>query len=184
MSKHPSIPSTLTPESLGQWITENSTETVVHVEKTELDEEAKAELQAKSSLASQAMDRLEELKKQFNDYIKEGTPGVDDDGVPNTPVDITIPPTKGMKALKANRKFADQQIMNGFTEESINLYMIPYPEESKMVALDIEGNEWPAFTRDMTDDQVNKHKPMLRKEKKQKKDDSFMSSAEEGELDL
>lgn len=182
--KHPCIPTTLTPESLAKWITDNSVETIVHIEKTDLSEEARLELQEKSSLASRAMDRLEDIKKAFNDYIKEGTPGVDDDGVPNEPVTITIPPTKGMKALKANRHFADQQIENGYTEESINIYMIPYPEESKMVGIDIEGCEWPEKTREMSTEEINKHKPMLKKEKI-KKDSSFLEeSTSDLELDL
>lgn len=178
--KHPCIPVTLTVENRAQWIKDNAIETIEHIEKTELDEEQIIELQAKSSLASRGLDRLEEVKKEFLDYLKEGTPAMDGD---YQPIAITIPPTKGTKALKANRAFADKQLENGFKEENVTIYIIPFPEDSLMVALDIEGNEWPQFTKDMTMDQINQHKPMLKRDKKEKvekkKEDNFMEDEEE-----
>ena len=184
--KHPAIPSNLTPENLAEWIKSNAAEVIEHVEKTELEEEQVHELEKKSSLASRAIDRLETIKKEFMETLKEGTPDEE------MPVDITIPPTKGLKILKANRAFADKQLENGFLEENIPLYMIPYPEDSLMVAFDIEGNEWPEFTKEMTTEQINKHKPMLKKDKKREKaknQTSFLSEEEEEddqpiELDL
>jgi hypothetical protein len=163
MAKHPCLPEkTMTPENLAEWIKENADDDFVHIEKIEIDDDKKSELEHKSSAASRAIDRLEAVKKDFMDIIKEGTPDEEE------PFDITIPPTKGMKILKANRAFADKQIENGFEEVNHQLYRIPYPEEGLMVAVDIEGFEWPEFTNEMTTDQVNKFKPMLRKEKKEK----------------
>lgn len=185
--KHPCIPNSLTPENLAKWITDNSVETIHHVEKTELDEETKHELEEQSSLASRAMDRLEAIKTDFMTVLKEGTDVTHDDrgdAVYVTPKDFTIPPTKGLKALKANRKHADQQLENGFKEEPIDIYIIPFPEQSQMVALDIEGFEWPEFTKDMTTDQINQHKPMLRTEKPKKNKKEDEATLPESELDF
>lgn len=171
--KHPCLPSTMTPENLASWIKDNADEVIDHIEKTPLEEEQTHELQSQSSLASRAMDRLEAIKKEFNDVIKEGTPDIE------MPYDITIPPTKGMKILKANRAFADRQLENGMKETPVQLYKIPYPEESLMVAVDIEGNEWPDFTKEMTNAEVNKHKPMLKRDKKPKKSQSSFIDEDE-----
>lgn len=174
MPKHECLPKTLTPENLGQWIVANNVEVIKHIEKTELEEDQVHELEKQSSLASRAIDRLEQIKKGFMDYLKEGTPSEED------PIAVTIPPTHGLKILKANRAFADKQLEQGFRELPIDLYMIPYPEDSLMVAVDIEGFEWPDFTKEMTPEQVNQHKPMLRKEKKEKKKQtSFLDTEEE-----
>ena len=176
--KHQALPQTMTPEALAEWIKNNHDGDIVnHIEKTELDEQMVKELEHKSSLASRAIDRLEAVKKEFMDILTNGTPNEEE------PFDVTIPPTKGLKILKANREFADKQLENGYSEETIPLYMIPYPEESQMLAFDIEGNEWPEYTKDMTDDQVNKHKPMLKKSKKQK-EVNFLDEPAQEELDL
>jgi len=178
MPKHLCLPQTMTTGNLAEWIKANATEVIEHVEKTELDEDQVHELEKKSSLASRAIDRLEIIKKEFMEVLTEGTPDEEE------PVDITINPTKGFKILKANRAFADKQLEQGFTELAVPLYMIPYPEESEMVAVDIEGNHWPEFTKEMTSDQINQHKPMLKREKKEKKvkaQTSFIDEEDEDE---
>lgn len=186
--KHPCLPQTMTTDNLAEWIKSNNVEVIPHVERTNLDEEAVHELANKSSLASRALDRLEEIKKKFNEVIKEGTPGTDDEGNPNEPYTVTIPPTKGTKVLKANRHYADQQIENGYSEENIPLHMIPYPEESKFIAVDLLGNVWPEFNKEMSADDINKYKPLLRedKPKKEKKQKSFMEEppVDSSSLDL
>lgn len=181
MSKHPSLPKTLTPEMLGQWIVENAIETLDHVEKINLDEEQVHELEKKSSLASRAIDRLEEIKKTFMDVLKDGTPDRE------MPFDVTVPPTAGLKILKANRAFADKQLEQGYREEVTTLYMIPYPEDSLMVAVDITGEEWPDFGKQMSIEQINQHKPMLKKPKEKKaksEQTSFLEEEEETTTDL
>jgi hypothetical protein len=179
--KHRSLPQTMTPENLAQWIKENAAETFEHTEKIDLEEDVVHELERQSSLASRAIDRLEKLKKSFVDTIKNGTPS------PDNPVDFTIYPTKGTNVLKANREFADKQLEQGYKEEITSIYMIPYPEDSLMVAVDIQGFEWPEYTKEMTIEQINKHKPILRVDKKKKEDNgqmSFMSDGPTDESDL
>lgn len=150
--RHESIPATLTAENLAKWILDNNDRTFQHVEKTDLDEETIHELEKKSSLASRAIDRLEAVKDQFMEVLKGGTPD------PDVPFDISIPPTKGLKVLEANRKFADTQLEQGYSENTIDIYMIPNPEASRMVAVDIEG----------TEEEHKKYGKLFTKEKKQK----------------
>lgn len=181
---HRCLPQSLTPENLAKWIKENAVEEIQRLEKVDFGEDETHELEKQSSLASRAIDRLEELKKEFMDYIKDGTPGMDGE---LQPVDLTIHPTKGMKALKANRAFADRQLEQGFKEDITTVYMIPYPEDSLMVGVDIEGKEWERYLKEMTIEQINQHKPILRVEKKAKKTGSFMEEEDKAtapELDL
>lgn len=177
---HRCVPQTLTPENLAQWIQDNATEKIVHVEKTELDEEETHKLEKESSLASRAIDRLEDIKKKFMEILTEGTLSLED------PMDVTIPPTKGLKILKYNRQFADRQLEQGFREDNIDVFMIPYPEDSLMVGVTIEGVEYGGYTKEMTIDQINQHKPMLKKEKKVRKpeSDSFMEDETTSALEL
>ncbi|HTJ52585.1 MAG TPA: hypothetical protein VL443_24185 [Cyclobacteriaceae bacterium] len=185
--RHRCVSQTSTYEALAEWIKSNAAEVIQHVEKINLGEEETHELERQSSMASRAIDKLEELKKEFMDYIKEGTPGIDGE---LQPVGITIHPTKGLKALKANRAFADKQLDQGFKEEGIPVYIIPYPEYSLMVGVDIVGAEWPQYTKEMSIDQINQHKPILRVEKGEKKkktSTSFMDEEDKAtapELDL
>ena len=176
--RHQSIPQSLTPEDLAQWIMDNSDRNFTHTVKTDLTEEVVQELEHKSSLASRAIDRLEEIKKEFMDTLKDGTPD------PKEPADVTIPPTAGLKVLKANREWADKQLEQGYSEENIEIYMVPDPENGMMVAVDIEGkeeDEWSHYTVEMTEDEERKYgKPMLKKDKTKK----VKEAAENDEADL
>jgi len=176
---HRCLPQTFTPENLAKWIQDNAAETIIHTEKIELEEEQVQELEKQSSLASRAIDRLENIKEKFMEVLNGGTPDVE------APFDITIPPTKGLKVLKANRKFADMQIEQGYKEEETQVFVIPYPEDSLMVGVTIEGEEFSQYTKEMSIEQINQHKPILKKDKKKKKEeDSFMEDETTSALEL
>lgn len=162
--RHHSLPYTMTPEQLADYIRSNRVDTVNHVEKINLTDGEKAKLAMESSLASRAIVRLENLLKEFTTIIKKGTPwdmNVGEDG-DHRPITFTIPPSKGLEKLKANRLFADDQIEKGYREEITPIYFLPYPEYEKMIAVDIEGNEWSNYSRQMSKDEVRQHgKPIL-----------------------
>lgn len=171
---HRCLPQTKTPEALAAWIKENAIETKPHIQRIDLDEYVIAELQAKSSNASRAVDRLEKVKKDFNDILNNGTPTEGAESAleepKHMPFDVTIPPTKGLKALRANREYADTQLENGYKEETTDVYLIPFPEESMIVGVTIEGEEFETgeYTREMSIEEVNQHKPLLKVDKKPK----------------
>jgi hypothetical protein len=162
--RHHSLPQTMTPEQLADYIQSNRIETKNHVEKFPLTEEEKRDLAVKSSLASRAILRLENLLKEVSKLIKKGTPwntdlGTDGDHVP---VPITIPPTAGIDVLKSNRQYADDQIEKGYREDVTPIYFVPWPEYEKILAVCIEGKEWSQYSRDMTPQEVKQHgKPIL-----------------------
>lgn len=141
---HPTLPQTYTPENLAVWIKQNALETKNHVEEIDLTEEEIKDLEHRSSAASRALDKLKAQLKSIQEIFKKGTP---------EPYELTIYPTKGTDVLEANRKFADEQIEKGFREETTVLYAIPWPEKKRVVYVDIEGNEWEQYERDMTKDE-------------------------------
>ncbi len=164
MARHESLPMAMTPEQLADYIRTNRIETKNHVEKILLTEEEKRDLAVKSSLASRAILRLETLAKEVSKLIKKGTPWNTDLGTngDHVPVPITIPPTAGIDVLKANRQYADDQIEKGYREDITPIYFVPWPEYEKIVAVDIEGNEWSNYSRKMTTQEVKQHgKPIL-----------------------
>ncbi len=146
----------MTVENLAQWLTENAAEKIQHENKIELTPEYIQELEHKSSAASRSIDRLKNVEKEFKNYLKKGTPvnpnaEVGEGDEPEfMPIDITIPPTRGLDILNERRAWADKQIEDGFKIEITELYLIPYPEKSMMCCLDIEAREWETYTREMT----------------------------------
>ena len=146
--RHRCCPETYTAEQLGKWIEENQKSVRIHIDKIPLAPEEVHDLEKSSSLASRGIDRLDEAKANFMHYYKKGTPY---DGEKYLPQDITIPPSKGVDTLKKNRAHADEILEKGYNEEETKIYIIPFPDEKTMVAVDIEGQEWPDYTKAMTD---------------------------------
>jgi hypothetical protein len=184
--RHEVCPSTMTIENLADWIRTNKVDVVNNIEELPLTEEEINNLQKQSSLASRQLDKLKATLKYFTDLIKNGTP-FDTDTEMHRPIAVTIPPSKGTARLEENRKFADRQLENGFKEIVTPIYFIPWPEFEKMVAIDIEGNEWTKYSRGMSRDEISQHgRPVLsaavdaslRKKKQQK-----LSEGEREELD-
>lgn len=159
---HRACPSTYTPERLAVWIKENQKSIRTHVDKIPLTPEEVSDLEHKSSLASRAIDRLEEVMDEFKAYIQGGTPY---DGEKYLPKDITIPPSKGMKELKANRAHSDSILVKGYNEEITEIYIVPFPDESTMVAMDITGCEWPDYTKAMTESEEELYGRLFVKDK-------------------
>jgi hypothetical protein len=159
--KHPCVPQTMTPENLAQWITTQKVDNRKHVEEIPLTEEEIATFEHDSSLASRSIDTLKEVEKHFKNLLKKGTP-YDRATELHKPATVTIPPTKGQDALTANREYADAQIKSGVKQDITDLYLIPYPETSRMIMVNIVGVEWPDYSRDMTPDELNQYKPLLK----------------------
>lgn len=163
--RHPSLPSTLTAEQLGAWIDENKIEEPFdHILKEELTPEEISEHEHKVALASRQLMNLEELKKEFMDTLKNGTPVNLD--MEYQPVDITIPPTKGVKALKANVEFHSEILEKGYNEQITKVYKVPYPEAKMIIAVDIEGNEFEDYSRRMTPEEQSYYNTLFEDQEK------------------
>lgn len=161
MARHKMLPKSMTAEKLGELIDVKKVDTKLHVTKVEYTEAEIADFEHQSSLASRALDKLDKVLEHAKNVIKKGT-AYDATLEVYRPENITVPPTKGSDALKANREYADAQIERGYREEITKLYILPDAEELKMIAVDIEGNEWEQYTRDMTRDEVKQYgKPIL-----------------------
>lgn len=160
--KHACVPKSLTPELLADWIQNQKIDVENHIEQIPLTKEEIQEYEHASSLASQSIDRLKAVKKYFDNALKKGTP-FDKATEQHKPLTVTIPPSKGLDALEANREYADKQIMLGHKEEVTALYLIPYPETSRMIMVNIVGVEWPEYSRDMTADEQSQYKPLLKR---------------------
>jgi hypothetical protein len=161
MARHEACPSTMTVESLADWIKSNKVDVINHSEKFPLTEEEIHALQKDSTLASMAIDKLKDTLKYFTELIKKGTPW--DSATENhRPVSVTVPPTKGVDTLEKNRKFACKQLEDGYKEEITSIYLVPWPDMEKMVAMDITGEEWSKYSRGMSKDEVMQHgRPIL-----------------------
>lgn len=174
--RHRCCPETYTAEQLGKWIEQNQKSVRTHIDKIPLTPEEVSDLEHKSSLASRAIDRLEEVADEFKAFIQGGTPY---DGEKHLPQDVTIPPTKGMKELKANRAHADGILEKGYNEEETTIYIIPFPDEKTMVAVDIEGQEWPDYTKAMTESEEELYGRLFVKDK-----DGNMQQIENADVDV
>lgn len=146
---HPACPQTMTKELLAQWITENQKDIINHVEEEDLTEEEVRDHEHKSAMASGAIDELKEVEKEFKEILKNGTP-YNNETDSYEPYSVTIPPTKGLQVLEANRKFANDKLRDGRNKIETTYYLIPFPEEKMMIAVDIEGMENEQYSREMT----------------------------------
>jgi hypothetical protein len=146
--RHDALPQNLTSEQLPGWLDDQQIDVKYYIEETPYDDDQIQELEHKSSVASRALDGLEELHNQFKSYLKDGC---------EEPISITIPPTKGQTILKANRKFADTEILRGYSETEIKLYGIPYAEKQSIMYFDAEGTLWDDHTVEMTPQQKEKY---------------------------
>jgi hypothetical protein len=158
---HPSLPSGKTIENLAQWITSNQKEVINHSTKIPLTPEEISQLEHDSSVASRGIDELDEVKESFMHFYKKGTAWDGDKFLPSV---VTIPGSKGVDVLKANRAFADALIKKGYNEDITVIYLLPYPEESMMVALTIEGHEVPKYSRKMTKEEDKNYGKLFKKE--------------------
>lgn len=169
--RHDACPSTMTVSNLADWIKSNKVDVINHIEKFPLTDEEINALQKDSSLASRAIDRLKDTLKYITELIKKGTPW-DSSIMTHRPVSPTIPGTQGIDILEKNRKFADKQLEHGYKEEVTPIYMIPWPEHEKMVAMNIEGEEWTKYSRGMSQDEIMQHgKPLLKSAAQKFRDD-------------
>lgn len=158
--KHEYIPKILGPEALSDWLRDNCIAKDNHVKRVDYEPEQIQEFEHIISNNSAAILELEELKKNFGEVIKNGTNTErkeEDDTVVYLPADFTIPPTKGIKALKANIEYYIDKIQQGFEEEVTMIYMIPVPETKRIIAVNVEGVEFPEHSRDMNPDEENQH---------------------------
>lgn len=134
MALHKALPQTKTPEQLGEWINENAIDRRTHTEETPLDDEAKASHREKIANSTAAIYDLKDLEKLFKDSLNNGTKY---NGQTREPETFTIPPTKGLKDLEANRQFSDKILKQGFTSVDTPVFGIPYKKET--LFFDVEG---------------------------------------------
>lgn len=186
---HSALPQSMTVENLAQWITENAHERREHEEQIPLTDDVIRELEHKSSIASRAIDVLKEVEKEFKNFLKNGTlidvniPVAADEDPKRGPQVVTIPPTKGMDALNENRQWADKQLRDGYRTETTLIFLIPFPENNSMIAVDSQGVEWPEYNREMSEpEKVTYDKPILKEASKAAKKGKQVNFMEEEEV--
>jgi len=132
IGRHPALPEKMTVEQLATWMTENALDKRQHVTKIDLTAEEIHEHEGKIRGATAALYDLQDLEKQIKNTIKKGNG--------ETPMEYTIPPTKGTETLDANRRFSDHLLKMGYKEDITHLYGIPY--QKRLHFFDIEGKEF------------------------------------------
>lgn len=164
--RHPSLPSTLTDENLKDWLAEHCIEKTNHVLRVDYSPEEIQEFEHQMANNTNAILELEDLKKAFNDVIKEGTDVEHnvDGTVSYLPKDFTIPPSKGIKALKNNIEFLNEKRIKGYEEQVTPLFLIPVPETEMIIAVDSTGTEYPEHSKKMTPDQANHYNSLFKEE--------------------
>lgn len=137
MNRHKALPEKMTVEQLAVWMTENTIDCRTHTEETPLTEESKLEFKDKIANSTRAIYDLKDIEKAFKDSLNNGTPF---NGNGREPEGFTIPPTKGLKELEANRQFADKILKQGFTTVDTPVFGIPYKKE--LIFFNIQGKEY------------------------------------------
>lgn len=181
MARHKALPEKYTPEQLGVWLTENAVDKRTHTEEVPLTEESKAEFREKIALSTAAIYDLKDIEKAFKDSLNNGT---NFDGNERKPDVFTIPPTKGLKELEANRQFADKVLKQGFTTVETEVFGIPYKKE--IIFFDGGGEEYfkepaPHLPDQLFDEEATDHAKEFRKSMKKVVGDSKLVIYSEGQ---
>lgn len=152
---HHSLPQTKTTAQLSEWIQEHKIDIINHVTKIDYTPEEIHDFEHQIANNNAAIMELEQLKKLISETIKKGTSvkHLNDKDVEYLPEDFTVPPTKGLDALKSNIEYLVEKIQRGYREDVTTLYLIPVPETQMIVSVDIEGEEYPDHTKPMTSEQ-------------------------------
>lgn len=137
MARHPALPEKMTPEQLGVWFAENALEKRTHTEEIPLTEESRQEFRERIANSTATIYDLKDIEKAFKDSLNNGTPF---NGNEREPIDYTIPPTKGLKELEANRQFANKILKQGFTTVETEVFGVPYKKD--IVFFDAGGVEY------------------------------------------
>jgi hypothetical protein len=158
--RHESLPQSYTDQELSEWIKSNSKENVQHDVSTPLTETQVQEHESKIAQAQMKIMELKNLEKKFKTFLKKGTPANSDQEGGYDAVSVTIPPTKGIDTLENNIRHHKDILDIGVHVDTTWLFMIPWPEQAKMIAVDINGVEWPEKSRSMEDWEAN-HAPSM-----------------------
>lgn len=138
---HEVLPQTLTPENLAVWLTENNIDKRIHSQELKLSEEDVHLYENKIANVTQQIYRLQEVKAEFEAYLKKGTSVTHDaQGQPQyQPQTVTIPPTKGLNELEENRKYYAKILEQGFRNNDFEVFGIPYPKGETVLFFNSEG---------------------------------------------
>lgn len=139
--KHPSLPKSITPEVLGQWLVQNAKEKYTEERKHYYTEEEIQEFKDKAVKSGIDLNKLGRIKKKVIKLIEGGS-------IEHKVIDFPV--TEGSKSLKAQREYCEQEVERGYRVEDITIYGIPNQDTCTMDFFDIEGNEIPERCRPLS----------------------------------
>ena len=138
---HPSLPQSLTPESLASWLNQNCKEKFTEERRTSYTEDEMLDFKDRAMKAGIEINDLTEEKKRIVDLLEKGISDY-------TSIDLL--PSKGIKQLKIERTSCEKEVKRGYFAEKIVVYGIPNQDTKQMDFFDVEGNEIPERRRDLS----------------------------------
>lgn len=139
--KHSSLPQSLTPELLGEWLVQNHKEKFTEEKRIYYTEEELNEFKNKAVSAGIEINNLGSLKAKVSKLLDNGSEDY---------IQIDILKTKGIKVLRRNREACEMEVERGYRVEEIKIYGIPNQETRMMDFFDIEGTEIPERARPLS----------------------------------
>lgn len=129
---HPSLPKSLTPELLANWLTQNAKEKFREEKKYYYTEDELHEFKDSAVRAGIELNNLATLKSKVNKLLDNGC---------SEYIQVDVLQTKGIKLLKDDRENNEKEVEKGYRVDVIEIYGIPNQDTSNMDFFDIEGNE-------------------------------------------
>lgn len=138
----------MTPETLAQWIKNNSKDHFTHTKKNWFTEDEKIEMQRTQSDLTREIIKLNDQKKLITEAFTKGN---------NAEYEVTVPVTTGTKTLTETRDRICRELDKGYSSEDRTVYAIPCEEDACMYHFDNEGNVVDEMTRPLSQREIREY---------------------------
>jgi hypothetical protein len=145
---HPSLPKTLTPELLANWLVQNAKEKFKDEQKHYYTEEELIDLKDAAVSAGIEINKLIALKGRICRLLDKGAVEYES---------LEIYETPGIKALKATREEKETEVESGYKLVSTEIFGIPNQDTKNMDFFDIEGNLIEERTRPLSTREIREY---------------------------
>jgi hypothetical protein len=145
---HPSLPKTLTPELLANWLKQNAKEKFTDEQKHYYTPDELAELKDNAVTAGIEINKLGALKGELVKLIDKGCEEYKPYEIYETP---------GIDALKKTRQRNETAVETGYELVKLEIFGIPNQDTKSMDYFDIEGNEIPDRCRPLSTKEVREY---------------------------
>lgn len=149
---HPSLPQSLTAETVGNWLTHNAKEKYTEEKRFYYTDEELLNFKNMAVASGIEINNLSSLKAKVSKWLEEGT-----DETEEEELTLDIPVTSGIKQLKAKRELCEKEVEKGYRSENVKIYGIPNQDDNTMNFFDPQGCIYEERSRPLSTKEIREY---------------------------